>query len=534
MTDLIADPTRPQASGVESAGSAGAAGLPAWFARALPDFMNPVLVKEVRQAQRGKVFSVTLIVTLVLALLGAASAALEIERSYFSGSPGQAFFSSVYVFFNIAVLVVVPFQAFVSMGAEHDDNTFEMLVLSNLKPRQIVMGKITAALTQGLMFGLTFLPFVVTAFLLRGVDLTVLMLIMGLTAFASTVLTTFAVMLSAVVRKRLLRVLAMVALAGGLFLLVPTSLALCYEWFRSPELFGQPGFYAVMVQTVLFMAVGAAIHFAVACNMLAHEEENRSTNIRVAVSLLCVITVSSTAYNVMAFKAGAGLPREVVYGLAVASLFFLATFCIFFALEPDRLGRRVEPAIPQSKLLAVAVAPWMPGGSRGLVFAGVHVAGLMLGMLIVAALAPPFRSMGLTTSSSASMNQGGWGVLVAAAYCALYVVVPAVLLRKLQGTAGRRNVARLIALCFPMILMFVPTIFGLFINDYDMQEFRHMGNPAWVIEESWDGDGFRPASAVLMLVATVTLFGALSLGRIAGSFGEVLSASRANAARPKP
>ncbi len=481
-------------------------GLTAWFSRSLPDFINPVLVKEVRQAQRGKVFAFTLIVTLVLALFGATGAALQIESKYFNSSPGQMFFSSVYVFFNMAVLVVVPFQAFVSMGSEHDDNTFEMLVLSNLKPRQIVMGKIAAALTQGLMFGLTFLPFVVTAFLLRGVDLTVLTIILAMTAFASTVLTTFAVMMSAVVRKRLLRVLTMVALAGGLFSLVPASLAACQEWFSSPELFGDPAFYAVMVQFVLFMAVAAALFFATACNMLAHEEENRSTNIRVAVTLLCLITLGAMAYNVMFLGVGGGMPREAVHGLGVGSLFFLAAFCIFFVLEPDRLGRRVEPSVPKNRLLALAVSPWLPGGSRGVVFAGLHITLFTAAILVIAIPAAAYRWMGTGTAPPSLMFPGGWALIVAGAYCMLYTLAPAVTLRRLQGTTGKRNAARLIGLCLPLLLMVLPTIFGLFVDDRSMQEFEHVGNPGWAIDQSWDSGGFRPASSVLLVLATCLLY----------------------------
>jgi len=535
MTDATMDspPVSGPPPGAPSGGEGGYSKerVSAWFSRALPDFTNPVLVKEVRQAQRGKVFSVTLIVTLILAFFGATAAALQIERDYFSGSPGQEFFTSVYSFFNIAVLVVVPFQAFVSMGAEHDDNTFEMLVLSNLKPRQIVMGKIAAALTQGLMFGLTFLPFVVTAFLLRGVDLTVLLLILGLTAFGSAVMTTFAVMLSAIVRKRLLRVLTMVALAGILFGLVPMSLAVCYEWFRSPELFGEPAFYAVLTQSVLFTTVAMALFFAIACNMLAHEEENRSTNIRVAVTLLCLITAGAAAYNVTAFSMGAGMPREVVHALGVAGLFTLTVFCIFFVLEPDRLGRRVEPSIPRNKLVALAVSPWLPGGNRGVLFAGLHISLFALLIIVIAIPGSSYRFMGTVSAARGPLFPGGWAVLAAALYCLLYALAPAVFLRRLQGTPGKRNAARLIALSMPLLTMFIPTIFGLFIDDRDMQEFKHVGNPGWLIDKSWGSHGFRPMAAAFFVAGAVALLGALSLSRVVRGFGEVLTASRANVQR---
>ena len=40
---------------------------------------------------------------------------------------------------SIAVLAFVPFSAFIAMGSEWDENTYDLLIISNLKPRQIIL-----------------------------------------------------------------------------------------------------------------------------------------------------------------------------------------------------------------------------------------------------------------------------------------------------------------------------------------------------------------------------------------------------------
>ena len=53
---------------------------------------------------------------------------------------GRDYFIAIFTCLAIAVLGVVPFSAFNAMGAEWDENTFDLLVISNLRPRQILVG----------------------------------------------------------------------------------------------------------------------------------------------------------------------------------------------------------------------------------------------------------------------------------------------------------------------------------------------------------------------------------------------------------
>ncbi|HNU08284.1 MAG TPA: hypothetical protein PKO33_11010, partial [Pyrinomonadaceae bacterium] len=44
--------------------------------------------------------------------------------------------------------VIVPFAAFRSLAAERDENTYDLLAVSTLTPRQIINGKLGSAIVQ--------------------------------------------------------------------------------------------------------------------------------------------------------------------------------------------------------------------------------------------------------------------------------------------------------------------------------------------------------------------------------------------------
>src|SRR5262245_30147670 len=103
--------------------------------KSLSDRLNPILVKEVRQALRGRFFKVMFWTTLgsatlsgLLVVAGAASSN-EVE------SIGQTFFIVMFGCMSAAVHAFVPFSAYLSTSGEWDENTHDLLVLSNLGPR---------------------------------------------------------------------------------------------------------------------------------------------------------------------------------------------------------------------------------------------------------------------------------------------------------------------------------------------------------------------------------------------------------------
>ena len=492
----------------------------------LPDRANPVFVKEIRQAQRGKVFAITLIITIVLAMFGASIASIEILDGD-SRQPGVDFFSAIYALLAIAVLVVVPFQAFVSMGSEWDGDTYEMLLLSNLRPLQIVSGKVLAAALQGLMFGLAFLPFIVTAFLLRGVDFGVLVLVLGLTALASVCLSVGTVMLSTLVRTGFIRVVAMVALAGALFSLVPASTTAARGLLTRPEIFAGPQFLLGLSYFVLFVLLMTSLAGCIACNTLAHEEENRSTNVRVVLTATTLTFIGILVHGVT--RSGTfTIHQEVVLGTSMAACFILSFFCMFLCLERDRLGLRVAQRVPRSRLTALLVSPWLPGGGRGVAYLWLHIGIIVAAGLILGALAPvPFY---MSSASRSLYDTGVVGLILAALYALLYAMTPTVLFgRRPRAKIAQRNAARVGGMIFPMVLLFVPAIAGILFGFRDWQQMRHLGNPIHVMGDAMNRGGNMDLGPASLLTVIVIVLFFLVFYRVIDGIGE---AGRASRARP--
>src|ERR1700676_1105671 len=119
----------------------------AWLER-LGERLNPILVKECRQAVKSRQFSITfagvLLCCWVWSIWGVASIGPSVR--FGMGGEGLKLFSGYFVILAFPLLVVVPHGAFRSLSDERDDRTFELLAITTLSPRQIIAGKLGGAL----------------------------------------------------------------------------------------------------------------------------------------------------------------------------------------------------------------------------------------------------------------------------------------------------------------------------------------------------------------------------------------------------
>ena len=135
------------------------------------DWLNPILVKESRQALKSRQFLICFGLVLGFgwgwSLLGIAILSPGVHYI-----PGGAMMLSGYVtILAVPVLVIVPFTAFRSLASEVEDGTFELLSITALSARQIVTGKLGSAAIQLLIYFSALSPCIAFTYLLRGVDI---------------------------------------------------------------------------------------------------------------------------------------------------------------------------------------------------------------------------------------------------------------------------------------------------------------------------------------------------------------------------
>ncbi len=150
-------------------------------AMVVSDFVNPLVVKEVRQGLRTEVFWFCFAL-LVLACLGAAMAAFAQHRAGDVVDLGPRYFFLFFVALSAVKLFVVPFGAFRSLSREREDDTWTLLVLTGLSARRILRGKVTSALLQGGVYASAVAPFMLFSYFLNGIDLPTLLTVLGLSA----------------------------------------------------------------------------------------------------------------------------------------------------------------------------------------------------------------------------------------------------------------------------------------------------------------------------------------------------------------
>ena len=339
------------------------------------DRLNPILVREVHQALNGKAFLITaslaLMAIILIAMITAAQQDVDPRR-------GAETFSIALMVLAPILLFIVPFQAFLSMRGEVRGGTVEHLLMSRLGPAAIVRGKLMAATVQFVIYLAIFSPLIGLTFLLRGVDVALIATMLALSFVYALSASAMGIACGALSRwPSVFKLIPFaIMLIGGLWF---TGLAMALIeseiWEIRRMIVGDHTgrFLAIMlvpagVFIVLCSMVGSAV--------MAHPYENRSSKFRlfaIAWVLIAAIWIYLDWRSyIMTPSMGMGYPPErlgemLFYTSAVSAL-VLFLFAFFASTESPELSPRVRARVPKSPVLALLVAPLLPGAGRGLLF----------------------------------------------------------------------------------------------------------------------------------------------------------------------
>jgi hypothetical protein len=343
----------------------------------LTDRLNPILVKETRQALKSRQFIVTFTLLLTIAWLISVFGAMLYGPAIEYGSPGHGFFSAYCAVIGFAILFIVPFGAFRSMLTERDQNTFELLSISTLSPRQIVTGKLLSSLVQIFIYYSAIAPFIAFTSLLQGFDLpmAVLFLLVGLVW--STFVCMISIMLSTLSDSRQWQAMTTIGMIILLFVQLMFALTISVELFAFSVPLDSAEFWWVLASWL----VGAGSYFLLAQQIavarLTFESGNRSSGIRVIATLQFWLVWAGILTYGWWYRA-TSIDDDMVFSFAVMSCIHWLIVGLIFSTESDHISRRVRRSLPQSRIIRVLLAPWMPGGRRGFLLLTIHMLALVV------------------------------------------------------------------------------------------------------------------------------------------------------------
>jgi hypothetical protein len=346
-----------------SAATTETAGGRPWPGDDFPDWLPPMLVRELRQGiQSGAFFWTFLLIQLALVLHAAFTVLATSGR--FDGDVLRASGGFFWTILVITVGFVIPLRGVNSIATERTGNNLDLVRLTRLSATRIVVGKWAAIVSQAGLVAVSVLPYLVLRYFLGGVNVVTELVRLGWLVVAAAVVAAVAVQTSTRPQRERVGLMALLGFGGWVMLMQsmvggPSFLAASPGWFGLAV--------AALYATLLLEAAAASI---------APAAENHALRKRL-LALGCAAAVAGVGlfgygWNFHVTAIWLGLP---VLFAAVGAL----------CERPVRF-RRMHAAFARYGVAGRAAAAVLtPGWATGLVFIALAGGFVAAGCLAVAA-----------------------------------------------------------------------------------------------------------------------------------------------------
>jgi hypothetical protein len=428
------------------------------------DWLSPLVVKEVRQVVRGREFNYSfggaLAGGLAVAFFGAADALTG------SGTSGQWTFYALMGCLAFLGLGVVPLGAFSALRNERMEQTLELITLTALSPRRVVVGKLLAQSVKVATLFAAMAPFLAMSFLLGGIDFVTILLSLAVVFMWSLWACAVCLFSSTLLKSRAMSGVVFAAVAVVLFVIFGLSRVV---FMFSRGFVGMPGggggttadmWWTLAIATTFCMATMVNL-VLLAENRLSLPTENRVTPLRVGflVQFLLIVGWTLTFINEP--------PRvqdNAVEALGVAGGIHLALVAMFTLTEDLAVPRRVLRRMKTPRGLGWLMTMFWPGGGRGAAY-------VLRQMAILLAIAWLFHP------ASATLR---W-LWAMCGYICFFTGVPTLAYRMAKPAADASLKLRVIVLLLVPIAMLLPDVIHYVVWRPDVLDLsfsaRHLINP---------------------------------------------------------
>ena len=466
------------------------------------DSVNPILVKETRQALKSRQFVITFSMLLLAALGWTVIGSLSLMPQIYTSPSAPRMLIGYYVLLAVPMLLVVPLAAYRSMEAEIDDGTLELLSITSLSPRQIVLGKLASAMLQMLLYFIALFPCVAYAYTLRGVDLPTTLLMLGILAVAGVVMTIYSLFFAPLAHSRGGRIGTLLTVLFPLIVVEYAVGGVVISMISDGNPLGTEMTGYLVVFVLLHALTFGHLMLTATAAQLMPESENRSSRLRLSLLILTAVSVGSVTYAVSAF--GEGSDVFFVPTLFVIAIVWTVAGSLFSAESPA-LTPRVRRELPSSFAARMLLTFLTPGPATGLVFSSVG------GIAVAMAAYVGVEYLRGAPSTSAYANRWLESLIPVLLLVPCYLIAMLVAVRWLVALVRLNNPARveigLAALAAIAVLSaLVPYSVGLHANDYQGYEYSpwQTTNWAWTLSEAANGS-LSSTQLWLMAVAAGTL-----------------------------
>lgn len=447
--------------------------IPAAVWGRLDDALNPVLLKELRQAVRGRFVISALVLSLLAESITAVTMYFAAELNNFrldSNPVGPRMFATLFGVIFFTCMLLVPIYCGMRMAAERADANTDLMYITTIAPRTIVVGKV---LSVGAFVGLLFggaAPFLAFSFVLRGLDLLPCVLVVMFAFLVILAEAALALFIGALpVTRPFKAVLGLVIVANSLFFsMVGISLIGSMRFGTLAGMAGAPpGFPMALASFAAMIAAAAIVFIVLTTGLLTPPAANRALPVRVMLTILWAVTLWIAFDSGSNFRDRTPLVWWSWTQIALSGLVLLSAVG-----ERERWGVRISRTIPRSPLGRATAFAFYSGGAGGVLWTT-----LMMTATIVAVdvAGPRIVPIGFVVRESdvtrllLALATGSFAIL---AYGLTAVAIHRRFLARRVPQKNTWAVAALLLLVFAVILPLAATL-------------RYMDNPKFQTAFNW-------------------------------------------------
>jgi hypothetical protein len=469
------------------------------------DWLNPILVKETRQAIKSFQFTVTFVLLLVACWVVTIGGVAIIGPRIFYSAAGGTMLWCYYIILAFPLAVVVPYAAFRSLAAEREDNTYELLSITTLRPRQIISGKLGSSIVQMAVYFSAITPCLAFTYLLRGVDLPTIAVILVYTFFGSLGLSMIGILLATLSEQRFAQVFVSVALVAFLLFVFWGACMLGGAMVQySYSFIGDESFWiATLALTTAYGTTFALAYFA-AAGMITFTSENRSTPLRAAMLVQQAAWIGWMGYAWIQ----SDFRNEVLLIMVMMAGIYWYIMGTLLTAEKPQMSERMRRRLPTTTFGRANLTWLNPGPATGYMFVVANTTAIgIVGLL------------GMFVGSNIRTAAGGWPggeelfflVVIGWSYLVAYLGLGMLIVAAVRHVALVTMLANVL-IHFLVVLAGsgIPTVIQLMSPEkrYEDYTYLQVTNPFWSLKHISNGnltEGYVliflvPAAAICILL----------------------------------
>ncbi len=341
------------------------------IAEKLDDLLNPISVKEMRQAVKGSFVTWLLIIFLLtqLSLIGFPLIFNEGDIGV-NFSQGRLIFNFLLMILLLTCILFLPSYITIRLSMERAQKNVDLFFFTNLPPASIILGKTLAAMVLTLLYFSASVPFMTFTFLLRGLDLPSIFIVLVFNFMIVTIAIQLAIFTAALPGGVISRGIIGLVTILFLFLAFMGSIIQSHQMLESGigSMIGSIEFWetAFAIITLIFCVSG--LLFALSTVTITHPAANRSFGIRLYLVSVWIVTgviagIASSTHGMQIFEVW------TISATIIFCIVMLVAIC-----ERQHHGPRIAREIPGKIIFRIPAFFLFSGAAGGIAFSTTIIA----------------------------------------------------------------------------------------------------------------------------------------------------------------